>query len=152
MDQETRERFERIERQMASAHVRIDQRPLWAPPTIASPFVSIIISSQCDNTIYTSGAVTLKGIDYDAAVTITSVPNASAAAVTSGFPSGLGKGTIVGTSSQVWVAPKMNDGTTTITDLLQDLPISMCITSRLIGYLPVGATAVLAPVYAPWTW
>lgn len=127
---------------------RIALRPVGAG--VAARYWQIIIHSQCDNVIYTSGAVTLKGIDYTGVV-VTSVPALAPSTITSGFTSGLGKGTIVGTSTQVWVAPLINDGSTAISDLLQDLPVNMAITARLIGYLPVGATTVLAPVYIPWT-
>ncbi len=147
-----RTRQDMAERRIASLErwtVRIPLRTIRTGTSVNA--WQITISSQCDNVIYVNGAVSLLGIDYNGATTITSVPALDPATVTSGFPSGLGKGTIVGTTTQVWVAPRTNDGTTTVTDLLQDIPANMSVTARFIVYLPVGATTVIAPVYIPWT-
>ncbi len=41
MDNETRQRFERIERQMGEAHARIDQRPLWPIAPSQNEFIIV---------------------------------------------------------------------------------------------------------------
>ncbi len=109
---------------------------------------NVITSVNGGQTIWTSGASTLKGIKYPASG-LTSVPTQDPTATAIGsMADGLGTGTLNGTT--VYVCLKATVASATVTDMVSDLPVGITILSRMSIRLPVGSTEETATVYFPW--
>ncbi len=126
IDYRTQKRIDFLEVEVSRLRHELARRPLISVGGSTSTTFYLLNNITGGSTLYSSGAQSVTGIKYDAATSNTTVPNSDPTAVApAAFGTGLGRATLLGTSTTVWVAMRPNDGTGVVTGITSDIPNTM---------------------------
>ncbi len=148
MDERTRRRIDDMQTEIGRLRRELEQRPLISVGGSSPEVLYVLNNIEGGTVLWTSGAQSISGIQYNAATSVTTVPNASASIPAIGtFAVGLGRASLLG-GGTVYVALRPNPGTGVITGIVSDIPNDSVCLSVVKTTLPLVSDAtVLVDVY-----